>query len=212
MGELISGGHGHGHGDVDGQHPLQNPEQKTGISRLSKFRKDIQTLGRDVLLYGTLTAAIPLVLLTALSERQRKSVRDDRDSGKCQFPARHNCTPGRLEVHHVSPQGKEKDMCIPEAVRDRPENVITICYQAHQVIVHPDMEDARREYRNGNKHAFNDVFEKRRELIARGEPYWNTVYDAAMLQRAKELTARATARGWVMPDVKRRERGMGMAA
>lgn len=197
MGERLTEGHGQSRGNVGGQHSHENPEQNSGVSRLSQLK-------RDVLLYGTISAAIPLFLLTALSDKQRRSVRDDRDGGKCQFPGQHHCTPDRLEVHHISPQRWEESMDIPEEVRDRKNNVLTICYTAHQVVVHPDMEEARAKYRRGDKGAFRDVFVARLRKIARREPYWETVYDAAMMQRARQLTAQAEARGWQMPTVKRR--------
>lgn len=192
MGELISEGHG--------QFVQQKPEQNSGISRISQLKRDVQ-------IYGTISALIPLVLLTALSDKQRKSVRDERDDGKCQFPADHACTPEKLEVHHVNPQRWEEDISIPEEVRDRPENLITICYNAHQVVVHPDMQDARRQYARGNKNAFRDVFVSRNEKVARREPYWNTIFDAVMLRVAKERTTNAKQRGWQMPERRINKRG-----
>lgn len=54
-----------------------------------------------------------------------------------------------------------------------------------EFVVHPDMIDAFKSY-NGDKDHFEKAFEKRRELTAKGEPYWNTDHDVEMKETAEE--------------------------
>ncbi len=53
-------------------------------------------------------------------------------------------------------------------------------------VVHRDMQEALMNYRPGN--GFQDVFDRRNELVAQGIKYWNTDHDAEMRETAYNNT------------------------
>ena len=115
-----------------------------------------------------------------------------------------------LQVHHIDTQRNGGG--------DTPDNAITLyecehngrCTQnrihgEHYVnlqttfVVHPDMIRTFREYAKGNLNAFQEMAERRGDLIAQGILYHNTDHDDEMFQTAKERTETALANGWVWP-------------
>lgn len=132
----------------------------------------------------------------ALSSRQRLAV-VNRDSKKCNLPAEHDCR-GRLEVHHVLPQG----YCgLLDIEPDFPENLLTICHNSHVGngnSIHPDIAEALQNYHTDPK-AIERVREQRTELMANHEIYWNPKWDRVLSATAVKNTQRAKERGWFLP-------------
>lgn len=151
---------------------------------------------------GLLTSL--LILNAVLTPRQRYAIREERDEGRCQAPAEHDCGGKNLQVHHISPQRWEADIFIPEDVRDRPENLITLCENFHAKEVHPDIETARRNY-GMDKKSYQKTFQYRNELVAERKPYWNQEHDVAMFSVAKERTEHAKQNGWKYPGKNERQ-------
>lgn len=171
------------------------PEQQQQMS----LRRQIEN---QVAFSLAVTAGVVMLATMALSPEQRRAIRD-RDDNRCQAPHPESDGPtphgGKgLEVHHISPQRWEADMGIPEEVRDRPENLLTVCEKFHREHIHPDMETARKEY-GMDKNSYKKAFQYRNEQVARREPYWNTEFDAPMFQKAKQLTQKALAGEWIFP-------------
>lgn len=113
----------------------------------------------------------------AFSVRQRKWFLK-RDKNTCQAPFPHICdTDHPLQVHHIKPHGYLKRVA-PGVSADYPENAITLCRTAHEVI-HPDVIWARNGY-----HYDNDIFSKLRKqrsfLMENHRIYWNDNYDRPM--------------------------------
>lgn len=134
----------------------------------------------------------------ALTDRQRRAVRN-RDGNKCNLPAEHDCG-GRLEVHHVLPQGYLGLLGIDP---DYPENVVTICHKAHvgsPDAIHPDLYDALQNYHIDPK-AIERVREQRNELLANHEIYWNPKWDRILSATAVKNTQKAKEKsGWFLPE------------
>lgn len=162
----------------------------------------------------SISSALGLFYLafTALSKKQRQAILE-RDEYQCQFPVYdedrgfHACgRKGRLEVHHLRPQRQGKSEGMTEEELDRPENLLTLCYYHHQVFIHPDMEEARKDYgrqkRRGIKKpdSFKRAFQERDRKVRNGEVYWNDDWDEAMKEVAKERTDNAIIRGWKFPQ------------
>ena len=120
------------------------------------------------------TALVVFLSTFAFSERQREWIRR-RDKDKCQAPFKHKHK-GRLEVHHILPQGYAHRMGIENY--DFPENGITICQTAHDII-HPDMTSARAEY-NQDVGSFGKLREQRSARLDNREIYWNDEFDRQM--------------------------------
>ena len=140
-----------------------------------------------------LTIFAPVFL--ALSLKQRMAVQN-RDGKKCNLPAEHDCR-GRLEVHHLLPQGYCGVLNIDP---DFPENVLTICKNSHVGSdgIHPDIAEALQNYHIDPK-AMERVREQRTELLANHEIYWNTKWDRQMSAVAVRNTQQAEKNGWFMP-------------
>lgn len=115
-----------------------------------------------------------------------------------------------LQVHHIDTQRNGGG--------DTPDNAITLyqcehvgkCNQGRihgekyvdpqkQFVVHEDMIRAFKEYAAGNTLAFQEMAERRNDLVAQGYLYHNTDHDAEMFQTAKERTLNALANGWIWP-------------
>lgn len=54
-------------------------------------------------------------------------------------------------------------------------------------VIHPDVRDLTQSYKGDPQH-FKKGFEKRDELLAQGEPFWDTSHDEEMLETARENT------------------------
>jgi hypothetical protein len=63
--------------------------------------------------------------------------------------------------------------------------------------VHPDMQTFFEQYGQGM--TFEEVRKLRDEMLANGEPYWQTDHDPEMKETAEERTKVAAARGWRWP-------------
>lgn len=156
----------------------------------------------------------------AFSYEQRRAIREGRDEGECQFLERRNgkhlkCRStaidnGRqLEVHHIKPQrtfrqweekhGREH----PE--KDSPENAITLCTYHHQAVVHPDMPEVYRQYRNGNKNAFKELFTRRDKILEEGDTYIEHRHDEQLRATAINRTELKRTQGWIFPQAKGRD-------
>lgn len=131
-------------------------------------------------------APLALPVLMALNQAQKNWV-DRRDGGKCQAPFEHECNGAarnKRHKHHILPQRYAKRFGINP---DYPENVVSLCENAHVgnghetgPVIHPDMLQARQEYRSGNKNAYKEITELRSDLLDNKQVYWNTDFDRAM--------------------------------
>lgn len=157
---------------------------------------------KEVLIYTYEEDGIPgvlsLLFLSAFSKKQRESIRDDRDEGKCQFPEDHSCG-GGLEVHHIMPQryaewqGKDPDYA---------ENGLTICSNSHDMI-HPDRVKAKKTYHARKKRgedSFKSLGQERDEKLRNKEKYWTDTWDRVLAVTALYLTRTAETRGWHLPN------------
>jgi len=116
--------------------------------------------------------ALALFLSTlAFTQKQRRWILD-RDNEQCQAPFRHRHG-GRLEVHHILPQGYSSRMGIEDY--DYPENGITLCQVAHDTI-HPDVPKARGDYHQ-DVGSFGKLREQRSEKLDKKQIYWNDDHD-----------------------------------
>lgn len=134
-------------------------------------------------------ALVPMVAVAffAFSKAQREEILE-RDEHKCQAPWKHECK-GRLEIHHVLPQGYAKKFGVdPDFI----ENGITLCQNAHvgREGVHPDTAQAFEEYKTDKK-AFKKMIEKRKQKLEERVIYWNDEHDRPMqvvaLKRTQEM-------------------------
>lgn len=130
------------------------------------------------------TATLGLLAITsafAFTERQRRWIRE-RDDEMCQHPDDSIPHEGRLEVHHIEPQGWAKTILEkPEEEVDIPENAITLCANHHvgDEGIHPDVAEAKRNYRT-NPRSFSDMFAERKRKMAERQKYWNDEWDEKM--------------------------------
>ncbi|MBU4332653.1 HNH endonuclease [Patescibacteria group bacterium] len=87
-----------------------------------------------------------------------------------------------LHLHHIIPRGWSSHYSnLGEKFKvNGPDNGIILCAHHHWVI-HPDMPPCFRSDREGNKDAFQLMFEARERRCLRGDPYWETKYDHWML-------------------------------
>lgn len=148
-----------------------------------------------------------LVSFGALNDKQRKAI-VKRDGG-CAAPFEHKCNAEKgHEVHHISPQRWEKNKGIPEEIRDRPENLLTLCKNAHQE-VHPDLKIAMKKYHEHKKKNVNSIEEmekERKKKVEKGIPYWNTIFDQRMSSKARWSTEIALTTDWEFPSKGKRKK------
>jgi len=52
-------------------------------------------------------------------------------------------------------------------------------------VIHPDMTETFKGYREGNKNAFKETSKKRDEKIGKGEICWNDIHDVEMKETAE---------------------------
>lgn len=142
-----------------------------------------------------------LVFGMALTAKQRLAIREDRDNDRCHAPFRHYCNgygkDKALNVHHITPQRWSREhLGQTEEEFDVPENLITLCTNAHDMI-HPDNLELRASYRMGDQ---NPALVHRDELCNDGTPYWYQGFDKEMKEKAKLLTEKAKKeKGWTFP-------------
>ncbi len=152
---------------------------------------------KNKLIYLEWLALLPLFATAffAFSKAQHEAILE-RDEHKCQAPWKHECK-GRLEVHHVLPQGYSKMFGVdPDFV----ENGITLCQNSHvgREGVHPDTAEAFDEYKT-NKRAFKDMIARRAEKLKEHIIYWNSEHDRPMQVVALKRTQEAKKRGQIFP-------------
>jgi hypothetical protein len=106
---------------------------------------------------------------------KRKKWYKKRDHNRCQFPFPHKCDSEHpLQVHHILPHAY-LNFVAEELSADYPENGITLCRTAHELI-HPDVVWARSGYHLNNK-TFTTLREHRASLMANHHIYWNDTWD-----------------------------------
>lgn len=137
-----------------------------------------------------------------LTSKERSSI-IDRDDNRCQFPAcpkkggqnKLNCTPDKLNVHHILPQR----FCDKYGIDpDFAENLITICQGCHIGSpdgVHPDAYQARTDFHE-DPESFKKMADARNERLRNRTPCWNTEYDRAMSTVAVKNTQEKKKKGW----------------
>jgi len=121
----------------------------------------------------------------------------DRDNGECQYPTYSEkrgwgkCgQKNHPECHHIIPQRQSKLSGDPEV--NNSDNLITIGRGHHQVTIHPDMEETRRDYGRQKRlgidkpDSYNHTFKKRDQKVKEGQKYWNTDFDAHFADVADE--------------------------
>lgn len=108
-----------------------------------------------------------------------------------------------IHLHHCMPKNYAwRVLGWDEKKINSPENAIPLCPKHHLAkglveldyynepvpAIHIDMEIARRHYQ-GNNHptSYDQAFEWRRELMRRGEIYWNPDWDMALTAKIKEV-------------------------
>ena len=123
-----------------------------------------------------------------------------------------------LHVHHLKTRRTMRGR--PRDVVDESTNLITtfacehngVCKQRKlpggnkyvdddHFVIHPDMSYARRTY-DGTPRSYAVAMEIRDEMVAEGEPYWNTDHDVEMAETARERTQTASASDWRYHQVK----------
>lgn len=145
--------------------------------------------------FGVLSVAF----LSAFTKKQREAIRDDRDGGRCHFPAEHRCNEDKLEVHHLIPQRYSEWIGVDP---DFPENGLTVCSNSHDLI-HPDRVKARKTYHKSKrkgKDSFKTMGQERDEKLRKREIYWTDTWDRLMVVIALKLTQEAEKRGWEFPE------------
>jgi hypothetical protein len=136
----------------------------------------------------------------ALSKKQRLFIKIERDGGQCQFPphlngSKRDCLPKRLEVHHILPQRYCERLGINP---DYPENVLTVCRNAHHKI-HPDMGAAIKDYAKQGLEAIKNVFKSREAALDHHQVYWDGKWDRPMSAQAVKLTQKSRSAGKKFP-------------
>ena len=138
-----------------------------------------------------------LVTSWGFTLRQKEALRE-RDGNKCNAPFKHDCNWKKAgHAHHILPQGYAKRFGIDP---DFAENGIYICENAHIKVIHPDAQDAKRQYVTGDKKAFEKLIKDRSDKLDERTAYWNDIYDRALYAVALRNTQRAEKKGkWFWP-------------
>ena len=84
---------------------------------------------------------------------------------------------------------------------DFPENGVSLCSNAHigDLGIHPDTADATREYRKGDKKAYEKMQKDRKDKLEEHVIYWNPDHDRKLDILALRATQRAEKKGWSWP-------------
>jgi len=94
----------------------------------------------------------------------------------CQAPFKHECD-GGLQVHHILPHAYLNRVA-PDISADFPENFITVCQNAHEII-HPDVLWARMNYHK-DTNTFQILRSQRNIQMDNHQIYWNDTWDRSM--------------------------------
>ena len=183
---------------------------------LSDVIKFVDVLGKNKDIVVSSALIVGGMVCIALTRRQKQWIltRDNNTSQMrhyseekgwhCKDPTTCEGCDGKgcpRHVHHINPQGNGGS--------NRPNNLITLFSCEHigrkgngdtvdpekEFVVHPDNIRALKEYRAGNKDAYNELMDERSEKTKRGEPYWSTDHDIEMAQTAEERTNNEVAKG-----------------
>lgn len=144
----------------------------------------------------------------AFTKKQRDSIAFERDNGECHAPFPHRCTEENgIEVHHVLPQRYGAAVGIDEEYIDVPENAVSLCVSAHDMI-HPDRVEARKRYyeeKTNGGDSFQQMFDERKKKIDAREIYWNDEYDRQLRAVAIKQTQEAKKKGWEFPTKRKKK-------
>lgn len=125
-----------------------------------------------------------------------------RDKRKCQATFPHKCDKKNpLQVHHILPHAYLHFLA-PKVCADFPENTITLCRTAHEMI-HPDVVWARNAYHLDN-HVFAKLKDQRNYLMSLGKIYWVDNWDRPLSVIALKNTRKYESRH-AFPEYKRRK-------
>lgn len=101
----------------------------------------------------------------------------------------------KFQIHHIRPVGWQVYQFNEHAEEyNSPYRLILLSEHEHHKI-HPDVIDALRDYRNGDKKAFEKMFRKRRRLMEDGRKYWVHQWDDRFLRIAHQRTIDFMQRG-----------------
>lgn len=127
------------------------------------------------------------------SKSQRKWIYQ-RDEGVCQMPTVYVpginvvwsiCGSEGEETHHIWPK---RSLVFETGSNPHTEwNLILLC-RYHHWMIHPDIAAALREKAMGNQNALEELFERRRQLLREGKPYWETTWDSMLKRTARQRT------------------------
>lgn len=108
----------------------------------------------------------------------------------------------RLQLHHIYPRGFYRENMHPDFNVNGSQNGIILCEDHHvgKFGVHPDTYRARLAYRGGDKNAFNEMMDIRKELNKAGIPYWNTCYDLMFIRTNQRFVGRYHAKKFKYPS------------
>lgn len=163
-------------------------------------------------IFNNLRELVPLAIALlgmALSSYERRSIAEERDGNKCHAPFKHKCSEKKgVQVHHITPQRYAEFVGLDEDTYDVPENLISICENAHRMI-HPDMDTAIAQYHHMKKkgiNSFKNMAAWRDEKLRNKQIYWNDEWDRQMRVVAMKLTQEARKRGWQFKMSKKRKK------
>jgi hypothetical protein len=150
---------------------------------------------------ATIAAAIGLSQF-AFTEKQKDWIRR-RDGNRCQAPFPHHCADNgkKPPVHHILPDHFLQHF---HTNPDVPENGITVCQNAHDMI-HPDVPGTRRAYHQ-DKDAFKKLRDQRDAKLKQKQPYWRDTWDRAMQVIALRQTQDYETPDNPFPDAHRKPR------
>lgn len=95
-----------------------------------------------------------------------------------------------LHVHHIFPKTALMTW-FPTSDPHTPYNLLALCGDNHHngpEGVHPDISTALKDYRRGDKQAYQLTFDARAISIKKGRFYHNTIWDLLFLRRALQNT------------------------
>lgn len=105
-------------------------------------------------------------------------------SGVCHFPKftddgqiYHCGSDQNIEVHHIQPDGWTRAQ---EPWQDPNDTMgIALCRAHHNGVIHPDIQEARDNYRQ-DQQSFTKAITKHREYAALGKVFWNDEWDVML--------------------------------
>jgi hypothetical protein len=160
----------------------------------------LENLNSEMLTEVVSVTTLAMVAFGMAFSRAQKEFIKKRDNHVCQFPEPHNCNGSsrmpenrrRLQVHHIIPQRYAQSIGLDP---DYVENGITLCQNAHvgPEGIHPDMASAQ------SKDDYQDIFDKRAELLEKRQIYWNDKWDRVFHVIVARNSQRIKAEGQIFP-------------